>query len=122
MNRAARRKGRSGRRPRLLTRVVCAATGLALAVSACTGGEGIAEPDAGQDGNRRGQDQGGELVIGVDADPIGLDRVLTDAFSPYDFIDLIYSGLPRWTPDMEIEPDIAVSYDNPNPRPTLHAA
>ncbi|WP_274627382.1 ABC transporter substrate-binding protein [Arvimicrobium flavum] len=54
---------------------------------------------------------GGTLTIGADADPIGLDPTTVTAFSSYDFTGLIYSGLLRWTADMKIEPDLAVSYE-----------
>lgn len=58
--------------------------------------------------------EGGTLTIGADADPIGLDPVTVTAFSSYDFIALMYSGLLRWTADMGIEPDLAVSYEQPD--------
>jgi len=57
---------------------------------------------------------GGTLTVGADADPIGLDPVTLGAFSSWDFTALIYSGLLRWTPDMEIETDLAVSYEQPD--------
>lgn len=117
---AARRRNGAGRHPHLVTRALGVTAALALALSACTSGGGATEPDedssaiddAAVSGEPR---EGGELIIGADADPIGLDPVLTNAFSSYDFMDLIYSGLLRWTPDMEIEPDLAVSYENPDP-------
>ncbi|MGV3651944.1 MAG: ABC transporter substrate-binding protein [Devosia sp.] len=58
--------------------------------------------------------RGGTLTIGADADPIGLDPTTLTAFSSFDFTSLIYSGLLRWTPDMQIEPDLAVSYEQPD--------
>lgn len=58
--------------------------------------------------------EGGTLTIGADADPIGLDPVMVTAFSSYDFISLMYSGLLRWTADMQIETDLAVSYEQPD--------
>ena len=58
--------------------------------------------------------KGGTLTVGADADPIGLDPVTLGAFSSFDFTALIYSGLLRWTPDMKIEPDLAVSYEQPD--------
>ncbi|EKF18505.1 ABC transporter substrate-binding protein [Nitratireductor pacificus] len=57
---------------------------------------------------------GGTLTIGADADPIGLDPTVVTAFSSADFIALIYSGLLRWNAKMEIEPDLAVSYEMPD--------
>ena len=58
---------------------------------------------------------GGTLTIGESAVPIGLDPTTTIAASSWDPISLIYSGLLRWSPDMKVEPDLATSYDNPNP-------
>lgn len=58
---------------------------------------------------------GGTLTIGEDAIPVGLDPTTTIAASSWDPISLIYSGLLRWSPDMKIEPDLATSYDHPNP-------
>lgn len=58
--------------------------------------------------------ENGTLTIGADADPIGLDPVTVTAFSSYDFLALMYSGLLRWTADMQIEPDLAVSYEQPD--------
>lgn len=58
--------------------------------------------------------RGGTLTIGADADPIGLNPTTLTAFSSFDFTSLIYSGLLRWTPDMQIEPDLATGYEQPN--------
>ncbi len=58
--------------------------------------------------------RGGRLVIGADADPIGLDPVTLTAFSSYDFTALLYSGLLRWNAEMKVEPDLAISFDQPN--------
>ena len=57
---------------------------------------------------------GGTLTIGADADPIGLDPTTVTAFSSFDFIGLIYTGLLRWNADMKIEPDLALSYERPD--------
>lgn len=59
---------------------------------------------------------GGTLTIGADADPIGLDPVTLTAFSSYDFTSLLYTGLLRWTAQMTIEPDLALSYEQPDPK------
>jgi peptide/nickel transport system substrate-binding protein len=59
---------------------------------------------------------GGTLTIGADADPIGLDPVTLTAFSSFDFTSLLYTGLLRWTAQMTIEPDLALSYDQPDPK------
>lgn len=58
--------------------------------------------------------RGGTLIIGADADPIGLDPVTVTAFSSYDFTSLMYTGLLRWSPEMKPEPDLAVGFISPN--------
>ena len=58
--------------------------------------------------------RGGRLVIGADADPIGLDPNTLTAFSSYDFTALLYSGLLRWNADMKVEPDLATGFEQPN--------
>ena len=62
--------------------------------------------------------RGGRLTIGADADPIGLDPITVTAFSSFDFTSLLYTGLLRWTPDMKVEPDLAVGYEQPTTQPT----
>ena len=59
---------------------------------------------------------GGTLTIGADADPIGLDPVTVNAFSSYDFTSLLYTGLLRWNAQMKVEPDLAASYEQPDPK------
>ena len=58
---------------------------------------------------------GGTLTVGADADPIGLNPVTTAAFSSFDFTSLIYTGLLRWDSRMQIEPDLALSFEQPSP-------
>ena len=58
--------------------------------------------------------RGGRLVVGADADPIGLDPVTLTAFSSYDFTALLYSGLLRWNAEMKVEPDLALSFEQPD--------
>jgi peptide/nickel transport system substrate-binding protein len=58
--------------------------------------------------------EGGTLTIGADADPIGLDPVTISAFSSFDFTSLLYTGLLRWNAEMKIEPDLALSYEQPD--------
>lgn len=60
------------------------------------------------------QTAGGTLRIGADADPIGLDPTKLSAFSSFDFTALLYTGLLRWNADMEIEPDLATGYEQPD--------
>jgi len=58
--------------------------------------------------------RGGTLIVGADADPIGLDANTVKAYSSYDFTALLYTGLMRWNADMKIEPDLATGYIAPN--------
>ncbi|MGO4736244.1 ABC transporter substrate-binding protein [Bosea sp. 2KB_26] len=90
---------------RSLLRLVLASGAMALSPAIMTG-EAAAEAPV----------SGGTLTIGADADPIGLDPVTLTAFSSYDFTSLIYTGLLRWTAQMKIEPDLALSYDQPDPK------
>jgi peptide/nickel transport system substrate-binding protein len=59
---------------------------------------------------------GGTLNIGADADPIGLDPTTVNAFSSFDFTSLIYTGLLRWSAEMKVEPDLALGYEQPDPK------
>jgi peptide/nickel transport system substrate-binding protein len=90
---------------RSLLRLALAGGAFALAPSALIAaeGEGAGAPVSG-----------GTLTIGADADPIGLDPTTLTAFSSHDFTALIYTGLLRWNAQMEIEPDLAVSYEMPD--------
>ena len=58
--------------------------------------------------------RGGTLTIGADADPIGLDPTVVTAFSSFDFISLLYTGVLRWNAAMKVEPDLAVSFEQPD--------
>ncbi len=58
--------------------------------------------------------RGGTLVIGADADPIGLDPTTLTAYASYDFTALLYSGLLRWNADMKVETDLATGYLTPD--------
>ena len=66
-------------------------------------------------GNGNSPVQGGVLNIGADADPIGMDPTTSNAMASFDPIALMYNGLLRWNEKMEIEPDLAKSYENPDP-------
>src|SRR5690606_26517889 len=88
---------------RSLLRLALAGGAFALAPSALIAAEGEGAPASG-----------GTLTIGADADPIGLDPTTLTAFSSHDFTALIYTGLLRWNARMEIEPDLAVSYEMPD--------
>jgi len=90
---------------RSLLRLALASGTLALSPALLAGGAAAQTPVAG-----------GTLTIGADADPIGLDPVTLTAFSSFDFTSLLYTGLLRWTAEMKIEPDLALSYDQPDPK------
>lgn len=83
---------------------------LAIGLIACAPPE-TSEPN----GSSSAPVDGGNLVIGADAEPVGLNPVMVTAFSSYDFTSLIYSGLLRWNAQMQIEPDLAEEYENPSP-------
>ncbi|WP_211229485.1 ABC transporter substrate-binding protein [Nakamurella lactea] len=92
----------------------CGTDGAAGAESSAATAAGTSAAGAG-DATSTGQSQrGGTLTIGADADPIGLDPHTTTAFSSYDFIALLFNGLLKWSPKMEIEPDLAASYETPD--------
>ncbi len=90
------------------------AGGGALLLAACSTDNTETSSGSSTPAGSGGPKRGGTLNIGADADPIGLDPKTTAAFSSYDFLGLMYTGLLRWTADMTIEPDLAVSYDNPD--------
>jgi peptide/nickel transport system substrate-binding protein len=54
---------------------------------------------------------GGTLYIGQDFGPQDLDPNKTIAWASTNVEELIYTGLLRWTPQMEIEPDLATGYE-----------
>jgi len=54
---------------------------------------------------------GGSLAIGQDFGPQELDPTKSIAWASTNVEELIYSGLLRWTPTMEMEPDLAASYE-----------
>lgn len=54
---------------------------------------------------------GGTLLIGQDFGPQSLDPSMTTAWASTNIEELIYSGLMRWTPSMEVEPDLATEYE-----------
>jgi peptide/nickel transport system substrate-binding protein len=76
---------------------------------------GFAAAQGANAGSAETPQRGGTLTIGADADPIGLDPTTVTAFSSFDFLALIYTGLLRWTPDMKVEPDLATGFEQPDP-------
>ncbi|MCB1452322.1 MAG: ABC transporter substrate-binding protein, partial [Rhizobiaceae bacterium] len=56
-----------------------------------------------------------ELVIGADVDAGTLDPRLARDTTAYRTVNLIYSGLVHLTPDLEPVPDLAESWDSPDP-------
>ena len=61
------------------------------------------------------QKRGGTLVIGNDEDAVGLDPHISFAFASSNFYEHTYSGLTRFNAKMEIEGDLATSWEIPNP-------
>jgi peptide/nickel transport system substrate-binding protein len=60
------------------------------------------------------QKRGGTLVVGNDEDAVGLDPHLSIAFASQQFYELVYNGLTRFNSKMEIEGDLAASWEIPN--------
>ncbi|MBI3980002.1 MAG: ABC transporter substrate-binding protein [Chloroflexi bacterium] len=59
--------------------------------------------------------RGGVLNIGQDFGPQSLDPQKQSAWASVNINELIFSGLVRWNKDMKVEPDIATSWENPDP-------
>lgn len=57
---------------------------------------------------------GGKLMIGQDFGPQSMDPALTAAWASTNVIELMFTGLLRWTADMQVEPDLAESYETPD--------
>jgi len=56
------------------------------------------------------------FTIGVDQEVVGLDPNLVTAFSSFRRIDFLYNKLVRYNDKLEIEPDLAESWEFPDPR------
>jgi peptide/nickel transport system substrate-binding protein len=56
------------------------------------------------------------FTIGVDQEVVGLDPNLVTAFSSFRRIDFLYNKLVRYNDRLEIEPDLAESWEFPDPR------
>jgi peptide/nickel transport system substrate-binding protein len=61
------------------------------------------------------QKRGGTLVVGNDEDAVGLDPHISFAFASSNFYEHAYSGLTRFNAKMEVEGDLATSWEIPNP-------
>ncbi len=59
---------------------------------------------------------GTTFTIGVDQEVVGLDPNLVTAFSSFRRIDFLYNKLVRYNDRLEIEPDLAESWEFPNLR------
>ena len=59
---------------------------------------------------------GTTFTIGVDQEVVGLDPNLVTAFSSFRRIDLLYNKLVRYNDRLTIEPDLAESWEFPDPR------
>ncbi|CDN51337.1 ABC transporter substrate-binding protein [Neorhizobium galegae] len=59
--------------------------------------------------------QAATITIGTDVDAGTLDPRLARDTTAYRVADLIYSGLVHLTPSLESKPDLAESWENPNP-------
>lgn len=60
------------------------------------------------------QRRGGTIVVGNDEDAVGLDPHLSFAFASQNFYEHVYTSLTRFNARMEIEPDLATSWEVPN--------
>jgi len=58
--------------------------------------------------------KGGTITIGHDADAVGLDPHLATAFASKHFYEHVYTGLLRYNSIMELEPDLATSWEKPD--------
>jgi peptide/nickel transport system substrate-binding protein len=67
-------------------------------------------PSAAQEKPKRG----GTITIGHDADAVGLDPHLAIAFASKHFFEYVYTGLLRYNYKMELEPDLATSWEHPD--------
>ncbi len=56
------------------------------------------------------------FTIGVDQEVVGLDPNLVTAFSSFRRLDFLYNKLVRYNDKLEIEPDLAESWEFPDPR------
>ena len=84
--------------------ILCALVGVALAAL------WLGPADA------QAQKRGGTLTVGNDEDSVGLDPHLSVAFASTNYFEHVYSGLLRFNAKMELEGDLAASWEAPDPR------
>lgn len=71
--------------------------------------EETAEPeDEGAEGEAK---RGGILLIGQDFGPQEMDPTISGAWASTNVQELIFTGLLRWSADMELEPDLATDWE-----------
>jgi peptide/nickel transport system substrate-binding protein len=58
---------------------------------------------------------GGRLVIAQDIDAVGLDPYKTTAFASLNYFEQIYNSLLQFDGKGALQPELAVSWENPNP-------
>src|SRR3989442_15161419 len=64
---------------------------------------------------------GTTLTLGVDQEVVGLDPNLVTAFSSFRRVDFLHQQLGRYNERLEIQPELAQTWEYPAPRPvTLH--
>jgi len=82
---------------------------LVTGLTACSGGDSAGEQSATEaEGEPR---RGGTLTAAFSADPAGLDPVRGPSGMSHVVMDQVYSTLMSLTPDNEVEPDLAESYE-----------
>jgi len=59
--------------------------------------------------------RGGTITVGIDAGPLGWDPHISLAFSSWNHYELVYESLLRFNYKMEIEPSLALSWEQPDP-------
>src|SRR6266446_7064240 len=85
---------------------------LALLIALALFASPLLTPPAGAQTPKRG----GTLVVGNDEDAVGLDPHLSVAFASSNYFEHVYSGLIRFNAKMELEGELASSWDIPDPR------
>ncbi|MBW2305408.1 MAG: hypothetical protein JRG73_00625 [Deltaproteobacteria bacterium] len=62
---------------------------------------------------------GGKLVVGHDIDAVGLDPYKTTAWASYNYFEQFYNSLLQFDEKGSLQPDLAVSWENPDPKTYL---
>jgi len=84
--------------------VILGVLGIFLLVVVCQMGPAFAEKPK----------RGGRLTVATDATPVGLDPQLALAFASYTFFEHVYETLIRYNKNMELEPCLATSWEQPD--------